>query len=155
MTDTAYVSRRLPLSHQVAAEALDKWLSSLRPSFLLRQRAKESRHLRLDRRIGLSEDDDCVLGRLKASLKLWGKTTRVELEVRKWSAETCEVGLQPSTTHWPVLTDRYLEVASQIVEALTAELILISVHVEQFAMPTLGQTYPIASAADRPLALVS
>jgi hypothetical protein len=109
----------------------------------------------LKREIGLSEFDNCVLGELKGSLRMWGKCSRVEIEVRKWSDDSCEIGLRSDSMRWPVLTDRYAELASQSLEALVAELVLISVDNPNLDLPAPGRTSSIAPAQDGALALVS
>jgi hypothetical protein len=126
MTATTCVSQRLPLSHEEAAAATDQWRLSLSSCRARRRRARASRFLALDRRFVPSGGDACVLRRLAGRSRLWGTSARVELEIRKWSHDTCEVTLRPLTLRWPVLTRRYGHEASHVIETLVAQLLMIA-----------------------------
>jgi hypothetical protein len=121
---TLYQSRRLELSPLEASLAFDRWRHKLASNTKVSGQCVAGTSLRLSNQARFGADDQWTLRGVRGSIRTFGRTVPIELELSVWSANSCELGFRPLDNGWPVRTSRYLrsafralgEVRNQILE---------------------------------------
>jgi hypothetical protein len=124
MFDTAYISRKLPVSPAEAATLADEWHRRLGQS------TPGSRFIRYADRLWLSTElgpvDSDRLGVRQAAGLLWvgGLPVPIEFEMSVWSTTTTTLAIRPRGT-WPVIRPRrYAATAYRALEHVTQSFLI-------------------------------
>jgi hypothetical protein len=116
MSDTAYISRNVPLCPAEAATIADEWHRRLGET------AKGTRFIRCADRLWLSTElspvDSDRLGVRRASGILWvgGRPVPIEFELSAWSTTATTMAIRPRTTRPVFRSERYATTAYRALE---------------------------------------
>jgi hypothetical protein len=117
--NTAYISRIFPLGPADAIAATEAWHCDL-ASAAGGGRLVAAHRLRLRERFETTGCDPLLLRRLRGTLWVGGWPVAVELELVSYSRDASEIAVRPSSTRWPVLTERYEKDATRAVNEIVS-----------------------------------
>jgi hypothetical protein len=117
--NTAYISRLFPLGPADAIDATEAWRCDLAPA-AGRGRLVAAHRLRLRQCFEATGCDPLLLRRLRGTLWVGWWPVAVELELVSYSRDASEIAVRPSSTRWPVLTERYEKDATRAVEEVVS-----------------------------------